>query len=273
MDERRFIEVQAEDLSGHRGSIEAMIAGGLDGMLIRGMLSGDQARSIAAALGTLDPPLRRSTRRPDGGTPYTVPRTLLASERPDLGDYLEEAAAFRAALPQLLGAWDGVAALQALFLQLSAREEVDVPRDPGGALYAPFTVRTLGPGDYLTVHSGADLLSRPAPAAWLRTFLIPDQQLSFFITLQPPEGGGTLDLYPIRWEQTDGWERIHGLPLTFVAPSLDARIIRPQRGDMILFNGGRIYHSVSPVEGAIPRITLGGFIGFHQRGHRLYHWS
>lgn len=108
-------------------------------------------------------------------------------------------------------------------------------------------------------------------------------QMSFFIMLQQPDEGGELSLFNFRWK--DGQ--------TKVSPSEDNEIIQPdgskmfvndnpnivkdkiapKKGDLIIFQGGNIWHKVEPVKGAKPRITLGGFMGISVNKDKFYYWS
>jgi hypothetical protein len=108
-------------------------------------------------------------------------------------------------------------------------------------------------------------------------------QMSFFIMLQQPEEGGELSLFNFRWK--DGQ--------TKMSPSEDNEIIQPdgtkmnvntnpnimkdkiapQKGDLIIFQGGNIWHKVEPVKGKMPRITLGGFMGISVNKDKFYYWS
>lgn len=110
-----------------------------------------------------------------------------------------------------------------------------------------------------------------------------ENQMSFFIMLQEPERGGELSLFNFKWK--DGQ--------TKTSPSEDNEIIQPdgtklyvennpnikkdkivpKKGDMILFQGGRIWHRVEMVKGAVPRITFGGFLAPSLDGNKYYYWS
>ena len=110
-----------------------------------------------------------------------------------------------------------------------------------------------------------------------------ENQMSFFIMLREPEVGGELTLFNFRWK----------LGQTKVDPREDNEIIQPdgtkmyvendkeiikdkivpKKGDMILFQGGNIWHRVEMVKGNTPRITLGGFIGISIDKTKFYYWS
>jgi len=44
-------------------------------------------------------------------------------------------------------------------------------------------------------------------------------------------------------------------------------------GDMILFQGGQLWHRVATVEGAKDRITFGDFLGFFKDKNKIAYWS
>lgn len=107
-------------------------------------------------------------------------------------------------------------------------------------------------------------------------------QLSFFIMLNKPEDGGLLDVFSLRWE--DG-QRVPDDVLDNEVICADGNSIFPDTnkkynklemepgpGDMILFQGGRLWHRVTKIEGPSPRITFGGFMGRGKRGE-IYYWT
>jgi len=53
----------------------------------------------------------------------------------------------------------------------------------------------------------------------------------------------------------------------------DKTSFRPGPGDLLVFDGGRYYHRVSPGAGAHPRRTIGGFLAFAKDGRSLRYWS
>ena len=110
-----------------------------------------------------------------------------------------------------------------------------------------------------------------------------ENQMSFFIMLQEPDAGGELSLFNFRWKKGQ----------TKDSPSEDNEIIQPdgsrmdvnnnsnitkdkidpKKGDMILFQGGNIWHKVETIQGQKPRITFGGFIGISVNKDKFYYWS
>tara|TARA_B110000037_G_C17118308_1_gene504712 strand:+ start:2967 stop:3140 length:174 start_codon:yes stop_codon:yes gene_type:complete len=49
--------------------------------------------------------------------------------------------------------------------------------------------------------------------------------------------------------------------------------IKPKKGDMIIFQGGEIWHRVELVKGKKSRYTIGGFMGFSLDDKEIIYWS
>ena len=98
--------------------------------------------------------------------------------------------------------------------------------------------------------------------------------------LQTPESGGELTLYDFNWE--DGQSKASNHENQFVimpdGSQLDIEkrkklYLNPQKGDMILFAGGQIWHRVEEVLGKRPRITLAGFLSLSHDKSKVYYWT
>ena len=110
-----------------------------------------------------------------------------------------------------------------------------------------------------------------------------ENQMSFFIMLQEPDSGGELTLFNFRWKQgqtkNDPREdneiiQPDGSKMYVEDnPNIIKDKIKPKKGDMILFQGGNIWHRVETVTGNTPRITFGGFIGISIDKTKFYYWS
>jgi hapalindole-type alkaloid chlorinase len=109
-------------------------------------------------------------------------------------------------------------------------------------------------------------------------------QMSFFIMINSSEIGGELDVYGLRWEKgqkvIDNTENKEIIILSNgkkINPNnnkhIERKTITPEPGDMILFQGGNIWHRVSDVRGKSPRITFGGFIARDLKKKNFYYWT
>lgn len=137
---------------------------------------------------------------------------------------------------------------------------IGVPKTISGTFYAAVTVRRLDPGRAIAVHS--ERANWPAMAA-LRETIDLSTQVSFYVLLQAPERGGELVLY----DDHDG----AGARGDEGMDALPHDVIDLEVGDLIVFDGGRLNHRVTEVEGGRARWTIGGFSAF--AGSRWYFWS
>lgn len=104
-------------------------------------------------------------------------------------------------------------------------------------------------------------------------------QLSYFFMLQS-SGGGELVLYDLEW-QTGQHIKTNTIVEDADNNIIDAssgkglkRMTLPiETGDLLVFAGGEIWHSVNQITGSASRITLGGFIGFENNHEGFYYWS
>ena len=53
----------------------------------------------------------------------------------------------------------------------------------------------------------------------------------------------------------------------------EVQLIDPQKGDLILFAGGQIWHRVEQVMGSRERVTIGGFLSFNYEKDAVCYWS
>ncbi len=176
--------------------------------------------------------------------------------------------------------------LSALFRQIGGGREVDVPEgmeDEGRYPFATFRYLVPGTG-MMAVHCGNYFQDTFLQFyQHLSTTVKVKNQMSFFIVLQEPEEGGELSVFNFRWEE--GQSKINpsedreiylpdGTPY-FIDDDkgMQKIMLKPQVGDMILFQGGSIWHRVEPVRGAENRITFGGFMGFSMDEEVVYYWS
>jgi hapalindole-type alkaloid chlorinase len=88
----------------------------------------------------------------------------------------------------------------------------------------------------------------------------PHFQLSYFILLKKPQQGGELKIHNQFFKKNTQ----HDADKDYYLPEID-------QGDIVIFNGGEIYHSVSNIMGSENRITIGGFLS--KKHKNFYSWS
>lgn len=107
-----------------------------------------------------------------------------------------------------------------------------------------------------------------------------DMQLSFFLALEYPEKGGELTIYKLLWPEVNGKDDFEGRD--YVLNNKNEKIVLnevkqfkvvPNPGDILVFNGGDIWHRVEEIYGGHPRITFGGFMNYSKDGKSFFYWS
>lgn len=272
-----MVEIEVSELSGYPDAIDDIYHRRLDVLVVRGAFDAEQAsRAIAELEGDFArfpwtpqqyPDLKRAQMLVMGMTLTPVSGFDLDHER-----YFETARRFRAELARLMGD-DFEEAILARLARMAGGRPVRIPEDERGRAYTPATIRKLPPGFGIPVHCGNFFLGTPGYRQLARQIDLIDQ-LSYFVTLRAAELGGELEIYTLE----------HGDPAT---PMLDDQLydgeriradhqgllIKPNAGDLLLFDGGRYYHRVTPVEGDAARWTLGGFVGLSSDHREVLIWS
>ncbi|ACY13419.1 hypothetical protein [Haliangium ochraceum] len=157
---------------------------------------------------------------------------------------------------------------------LGAGMGADVPAFASGEPYTFATLRGFPPGLEVPLHCGNHMVQVSPAYEHLRTLTSHSHdQLSFFMPIGLPDAGGELIVYDLYWEpeHSKSAGSLHGDAAMVKDHAWQAAELNP--GDMIFFNGGRIYHRVSKVEGSRLRRTIGGFLSVSSDLERAYLYS
>lgn len=123
------------------------------------------------------------------------------------------------------------------------------------------TLREMPPGaGGINKHNEKDLQLYYTRFFELLNIPSPHFQLSYFILLQKPEKGGELcvhNQYFLKNHQHEPDTEVFYVPINV--------------GDLVIFNGGDCYHSVSNIAGNRSRITIGGFLSL--KDNTFFSWS
>lgn len=271
----RFDVVACDELDRYPEGIDRIWQRAIDGLIVKNVFTESTIAAVLERHRRGTPELRRRTFDDVGDgseLPYVISRGLITSP-PDLGDYFADAAHFRAGCRELFaGHQDFETRFTEILSRIGAGVPNAVPTGPEGQTYSPATIRVLPSGRQIGLHSGNDFLRRPE-CAHMRSLVDNVTQLSFFVPLELPTEGGELELYPVSWGDTDGERRVDGIPVALLV-ALGRRMVAPVRvGDLLVFDGGRIYHAVTPVGPGGRRVTIGGFLGYTTDHRSLYYWS
>jgi hypothetical protein len=263
-------EVRADDAAALSGALRDIHAGVYSGLLVRAAFPaaemGEAAARLARGSVSFD-----TLRFGPGFEAYMLGRGLDFAD--DLEGYLDGEAAWSASCDRL---FDGLTSfeerLDQLFGSLGSPLPVTRPR-LRGRLCLPDTFRRLPPGGRIPPHAEMEQTTRP-PYAELNPLLDGVTLISYFVCLAPGTAGGELAIHDLRWRDVD--ESVMHRGRTRVEHLLEKAEpvrVRPDAGDLLIFDGGRCFHEVLPVLGDETRWTGGGFLAMARDGACFYRWS
>ncbi|ACY13426.1 2OG-Fe(II) oxygenase [Haliangium ochraceum] len=255
----RILDIHASEVAQHPDLVRQIYDGRTDGVIIREVFAQDAIRSIVHRLRNeqLDFP----TGSYEWGQVYG--RVLFAA-KPDMDGYHQDAQSFRRACKELFSSTaDFEDKVNEILGALAAGTPVRVAEVDGRA-FAPATIRFMESGHGLAIHRGNQFMSKLSLIPSLADTVDYENQLSYFVVLDEPEVGGELVLYELDLSDRR--------PERIMANS-KRQLLRPHAGDLLLFQGGRIWHEVAKVEGERSRITIGGFAAYTPDHQELVWWS
>lgn len=262
-------EVSADDPASYTGALRAIHAGEFQGMLVRGAFPTDDVREVVTRLerGAGFDTLRFG---PEFEA-YMLGRGLDFAE--DIGAYLDGEPAWSASCERLfhgLTSFEG--RLDELFGALASPLPVARPHLRGRPCL-PDTIRKLPPGGRIPPHAEMEQTTRP-PYVDLNRQLDGVTLVSYFVCFAPGEAGGELAVHDLRWGNVDETVMHRGRTrVEHIVQQRDSVRLRPNAGDLVIFDGGRCFHEVLPVLGAETRWTGGGFVALAHDGACFYRWS
>lgn len=176
---------------------------------------------------------------------------------------------------------NGAQRIHDAFQATAGGRPVKIPHGVNNIGLYPFaTFRDLNPNTgEMTLHCGLYFYEMFAEFyKHLHTIVGKNNQLSYFALLQKPEAGGEMTIFDVtRTEATqkiDDWqlESKQG-DILHIEKNVDHIHLNIDAGDLLVFDGGTIWHRVELVKGGKHRITLGGFIGFTDNDKEIFYWS
>ena len=242
----------------------------LTGLIVRRVFSPERLQAVAERLA--DPNLERV--RPHNEARELHVGHLLQWSGSERGAYYAAARRFERVTASLfeggLSFEDGVdAALGAL----AGGRPVRVAT-PTGEPYSRATIRLMGRGTGLSPHFDNQQLPFPGYDE-LRRHIDVSTIMSFFVPIALPRAGGELVVYERWWCERDNDFSRRDLQEQLAADVRTSKCatLRPEVGDMIVFDAGRLLHQVTDVVGRAPRYTIGGFLAFSRDHKSLLTWA
>jgi len=222
-------------------------------------------RDAGAALPTFRPPIFKG---------HVVGKPLVAAAE-GLADYLDQAEQFRVGCTRISTEYsDILRRLHDAIAALAGQQPVSVPRWSDGRAFLAATVRVLVEGDSLPLHYENETFDRPVMAEF-GPLLDQSTMLSFYMPLVLPERGGVLRLFHTHC--LDGGDSLienlggDAKALTHFEARGYSEVL-PDVGDLFVFDGGRWYHDVTPIERG-QRWTFGGFLAASRDRAAVHYWS
>ena len=277
---RRCARAALPSLQGALGEIRA---GRLGGVLVDGVLDEDALREANRRLDALgsDFPTIRLPGYDDLTTPPFLYGHSIVGAAPDLAEYHAAVDPTSRALERLFaGLLPGgfEQGLQSL-LQPLAAAPVARAHGASGRPCAPATIRELPDGHQIALHIGNAFLCMPQAQDLARSVDV-GAQISWFLPLRKPEQGGELVVYELRWEAVSALYQRSTRSVKQQPPInrqlvelLPKVVVDPPAGSLFVFDGGRFFHRVRPVGGAVPRRTVGGFLAWSLDAAGVRYWS
>jgi len=270
--EQTVVDIDVSRVREQAGAIERIVDGAIAGVIVRGVLAPNSAAELVRRLEQEGSSL--PTFRPPVFKGYVLGRPLVSASD-GLGSYLDEAERFRAGCAAIVPDYPRLEQqIHDALAALAGDCPVSLPQGDDGRSYLAATVRVLIDGDRLPLHYENETLRSPVMAT-LRPHLDTSTLMSFYLPLATPRAGGVLRLF--RTHCLDGGDSlINKLGGEERArPHFEQRgfsEVLPRIGDLLVFDGGRWYHDVTPVEGG-RRWTLGGFLAMTRDHRAVHYWS
>lgn len=259
--------------------------GEVHGFLIRDVLSPEEADKLVAYFNSLDnADFEHNRNGRNIPKPFaSVVSAKGSSSNPD--PYFLKAHDFWNGFPERCG-FDIVDRLKSVFKMLSGGRRVEVPVErTHQMMFSPAQMREMYVDrDGIYVHCGKYFRDRFATFySHMEDFSAIDEQISYFIMLQPPDEGGELTVYDMYYNDVkrkeEEWDNKtviadDGSRIDLEnADGVKRRKICPRKGDMIIFDGGNVWHRVENPVGHDSRITIGGFVTFSHDNSTVHFWG
>jgi hapalindole-type alkaloid chlorinase len=275
----RILDIHASEVEKYPNTLrDIMFERNFEGMIIREVFPSETVEQVVSRLedGAMSSLLlSRPTKGVDENRYKPIEiygQTLIGTSPLSLKEYFDCGITFQEECSSLFqGHLDFKKQIETVLTSLCNGLPVEVPKGLKECeTYTPATIRVLFEGNEMPIHAGNQLVDIPQ-SKHLNTLIDTTDQFSYFIPITVPETGGELIIYDMEWNPEENSEE-KALNLMF-EQNCKSVSVAPNPGDMLVFDGGRYYHRVTPVSGNLPRRTIGGFMAFSKQHDKLYYWS
>jgi hapalindole-type alkaloid chlorinase len=194
-------------------------------------------------------------------------------EGPSSEKYLKSAARFCSEVKNVFGdSLNPIDRVQRILSAIAGGRNTRVPFGSNDQPYTPFTIRSIPPGERFGLHTG-NFFYETSAYDRLREQLDTSDQISFFTPLRNAESGGELEIFNLRWGDKNTPRHHQKINTSEVEANYSSLLYDLENGEMIVFDGGRLYHRVNLVVGNLHRYTLGGFAALSQDRSEVLYWG
>lgn len=287
-----FEELQfSEFLDGNESTLMDLYHLKKQGFLIRNFLSGNEVSSILNNFSKVE--LKDVAKTPSGFTypmvfaEYSLRNSGLSEQElaEKNAEYFRKCANYGEEFKADFG-FDLKSRIDDMLSYLSGGKQIANPAGIHNIGTYPFgNFRYLTPGGgAMAIHCGNFFQHRfETFYSHLSQTVNVTNQLSYFIMLHEAEEGGLFEVFDLKWEEGQTKrdnlenEEIILRDGSILKPDTDSRYtsikLRPTPGDLILFQGGSLWHRVIELSGSKPRITFGGFLAPSKDMETFYYWT
>jgi len=190
----------------------------------------------------------------------------------DLNEYFQKASNFRLQLNQIF-ADEFETRIFDIFNSLHSFKNIKLLDRRNDDICIPAQIRIVHPAKGgLKAHTDNEVFEKYQVYKHFKEIKKDVNILSYFIVIDKPEKGGELVLYDLLREQTtlSMKQDFYSCQRDNFLDNFRKQYINPDIGDMVIFNGGRIWHKVADFDGDKNRITVGGFLLSSQDNQTIY---
>jgi len=178
----------------------------------------------------------------------------------DLKDYFDKVQQYEDELKEYIG-FDFNARFKEVVSKISNGVTVSTITKDDNDTYLGSAVKFMYPNKGgLIEHVGLQFYDQFASLKDVESRIDKTGQLSFFSPLQYSEDGGALILFDLKFGKVPfKFDTYYDKKLLRYIKSRKCYYLKPGVGELLMFNGGHIWHRVEAIRGTKPRITIGGF--------------
>ena len=260
-----WVTADTESLYEHSNACEQICKGNLGGVLIKQVFSKEEIENARTKI-------KAKQNKTNTTNSWETTGISLTNVDGDIERYFKESFIFSLQLKDIF-ANNFETRLLSIFNSISGSQKLELAKTNDENKFIPGQIRILYPkkGGY-KAHNEYELFKYYKLHEHLKPIVKEFEILSYFLVIDKPKIGGELILYDFLHEQTTS-----GMRKNFYTNQLDAYLgnfrkqyINPDIGDMVIFNGGRIWHKVADFDGDKNRITVGGFLLSSQDNQKIY---